>query len=217
MHKVLQSERHKTEKNLQLGSVSVMSCGTHNRTSIVERSSTMPTTRDDSWGRRPPHKRHSLEPHKRHSLEPHKRHSLEPPSSAAHRCSRASPFHSMYYTPCTHSTPYHIRTRPRRASLTKPFLDVGARAVSTFAPPLTDEQRHAWKDTLTRKNLVGGPTPSRVSTAELVPPHAHAAALAAVSESAEALAETTLADVSLTERPPDLQTVASSPMMNNSI
>ena len=123
----------------------------------------------------------------------------------------------MYYTPCTHSTPYHIRTRPRRASLTKPFLDVGARAVSTFAPPLTDEQRHAWKDTLTRKNLVGGPTPSRVSTAELVPPHAHAAALAAVSESAEALAETTLADVSLTERPPDLQTVASSPMMNNSI
>ena len=215
MHKNLQSERHnKTEKNL---CVSVVSCGTHNRTSIVERSSTMPTARDDSWGRRPPHKRHSLEPHKRHSLEP--------PSSAAHRCSRASPFHSMYYTPCTplptnirtRPTPYHIRTRPRRASLTKPFLDVGARAVSTLAPPLTDEQRHAWKDTLTRKNLVGGPTPSRVSTAELVPPHAHAAALAAVSESAEALAETTLADVSLTERPPDLQTVASSPMMNNSI
>ena len=125
--------------------------------------------------------------------------------------------HSTPYHIRTRPTPYHIRTRPRRASLTKPFLDVGARAVSTFAPPLTDEQRHAWKDTLTRKNLVGGPTPSRVSTAELVPPHAHAAALAAVSESAEALAETTLADVSLTERPPDLQTVASSPMMNNSI
>ena len=114
-----------------------------------------------------------------------------------------------------HSTPYHIRTRPRRASLTKPFLDVGARAVSTLAPPLTDEQRHAWKDTLTRKNLVGGPTASRASIAELVP--SHASALAAVSESAEALAETTLADVSLSERAPDLQTVASSPMMNNSI
>ena len=130
--------------------------------------------------------------------------------------------HSTPYHIRTRPTPYHIRTRPRRASLTKPFLDVGARAVSTLAPPLTDEQRHAWKDTLTRKNLVGGPTPSRVSTAELVPPHAHAAALAAVSESAEALAETalaetTLADVSLTEGPPDLQTVASSPMMNNSI
>ena len=123
--------------------------------------------------------------------------------------------HSTPYHIRTRPTPYHIRTRPRRASLTKPFLDVGARAVSTLAPPLTDEQRHAWKDTLTRKNLVGGPTPSRVSTGELVP--SRASTLAVVRETSETLAETTLADVSLTERPPDLQTVASSPMMNNSI
>ena len=123
--------------------------------------------------------------------------------------------HSTPYHIRTRPTPYHIRTRPRRASLTKPFLDVGARAVSTLAPPLTDEQRHAWKDTLTRKNLVGGPTPSRVSTGELVP--SRASTLAVVRETSETLAETTLADVSLSERAPDLQTCSSSPMMNNSI
>jgi hypothetical protein len=90
------------------------------------------------------------------------------------------------------------------------------RAISTLSPPLTDEQRHAWHDTLTRKNLAGGPTAPRVSTAEAVPSR-NVSTLAAVHETAaETLAETTLVDVSLTETAPE-SISSSSPMMNNSI
>ena len=31
-------------------------------------------------------------------------------------------------------------------------------AISTISPQFSEEQRHAWRHTLTRKNLVGGPT-----------------------------------------------------------
>lgn len=87
------------------------------------------------------------------------------------------------------------------------------RAISTLSPPLTDEQRNAWHDTLTRKNLTGGPAASRVSTAEPVP--SRVSTLAAVRETAaETQGETSLADVSLTDAAP---VCSSSHMMNNSI
>jgi len=51
--------------------------------------------------------------------------------------------------------------RPRTRSITMLAVEIAAlplAAISTISPQFSEEQKHAWRHTLTRKNLVGGPT-----------------------------------------------------------
>ena len=50
-----------------------------------------------------------------------------------------------------------LYTRPRTHSITM-ISALPLAAISTISPQFSEEQRHAWRYTLTRKNLVGGPT-----------------------------------------------------------
>ena len=79
---------------------------------------------------------------------------------AEHRCSL-----HVYYTPLLAEDPrvlYSILyTRPRTRSITMLAVEIAAlplAAISTISPQFSEEQKHAWRHTLTRKNLVGGPT-----------------------------------------------------------
>ena len=67
----------------------------------------------------------------------------------------------LYTRPRTHVLYSILYTRPRTRSITMLAVEIAAlplAAISTISPQFSEEQKHAWRHTLTRKNLVGGPT-----------------------------------------------------------